>query len=95
MKELRRFFRRNKFKILLTLTVVLMAAVIGMSLLYLIAEAISPSLIFFVAAALMVDLAVNFFLQKKKNKGVLFFYGIAAAACIAIGCVLRFMPVVE
>ena len=95
MKELKRFFRKNKSKILLAVTVTLMVAVIGMSLLYLIAESISPSLIFFAAAALMVDLALNFFLQKKKNKGVLFFYGIAAAACIAIGCVLRFMPVVE
>lgn len=77
------------------ITLVLLAATIGLAFLYVISYSMNPSLIFFVAAVLMVDLAVNYSTQKKKSKGVYVFYGLAAAACIAIGCILRFMPAVE
>ena len=92
MKELKRFLRRYKEKIFSGITLILMAATLGMALLYMVSESMNPSTIFFVAAALMIDLALNYFRQKKKAKGVYLFYALAAAACIAVGCVLRMMP---
>ena len=92
MKELKRFLRKNKERIFSGITLVLMAATIGLALLYMISDSMNPSMIFFVAAVLMIDLAVNFYRQKKKSKGIYLFYALAAAACIAIGCILRMMP---
>ena len=92
MKELKRFLRKNKERIFSGITLVLMAATIGLALLYMISDSMNPSMIFFVAAVLMIDLAVNFYRQKKKSKGIYLFYGLAAAACIALGCILRMMP---
>ena len=92
MKEMKRFLRRHKSKILSGITIFLMLAAIGMAILYVLTEAISPSIIFFVGAVLMIDLAVNYSLQHKKGKGVYAFYALAAAGCIAIGCILQFVP---
>lgn len=93
MKELKRFITKYKDKILSGVTLLLLAATIGLALLYMISESINPGMIFFVGAALMIDLAVNYNMQKKKSKGVFVFYAFATIACIAIGCFLRLMPV--
>ena len=95
MKELKRFLKKHQKKIFDGITLLLMIATIGMTLLYMVSEAIGPSMIFFTAAVLMIDLALNYFRQKKKSKGIYLFYALAAVACIAVGIVLRMMPAVE
>ena len=92
MKELKRFLRRYKDKIFSGITLLLMLATVGMTFLYVVSESMDPSLIFFVAAVLMIDLALNYFRLKKKSKGVYLFYSLAAVACIAVGIILRMMP---
>ena len=95
MKELTRFLKKHQKKIFDGITLLLMLATIGMALLYMISDSMDASKIFFVAALLMLDLALNYFRQKKKSKGVYLFYTLAAVGCIAVGIVLRMMPVVE
>ena len=95
MKELKRFLKKHQKKIFDGITLLLLVATFGMALLYMVSQTMSPSIIFFVAAVLMIDLALNYFRQKKKNKGVYLFYSLAAMACIVIGIVLRMMPAVE
>lgn len=92
MKELKRLLKRYKSRILSAITLVLLAATIGLALMYLVSDAMNPSMIFFVGAVLMADLALNYAQQKKKNKGVFVFYTLAVAACIVLGCILRTMP---
>ena len=92
MKEMKRFLRKYKSLIMSGITILLLVATLGLALVYLVSPTMNPSMIFFVAAVLMIDLAVNYYQQKKKNKGVYVFYGFAAAACIAIGCILRTLP---
>ena len=94
MKDFLRFLRRHRKDIQSYTVLALVAVVLALTLIHIATEAINTTYIFFSVAIMMVAIAVQYASQKKKKKkvGILIFYCLTAAVCVAIGLVLHFMP---
>lgn len=92
MKEIKRFIRKHRDQILSYAILGLSAAILGLTVIYLLAESMNGGYIFFLVAMLMVALAMNYSTKKNSSKGVVIFYIVTAIACVAIGLLQFFLP---
>lgn len=92
MKDFLKFVKKHRERILAGSILVLSVAIVGLSLAYLIADKMVPGAVFFLAALLMITLAMNYSRQKKKSKGVFVFYAVTAVVCVIAGLIQMFVP---